>query len=351
MTAILSVVMPVYNEAEHLPATIDALVEAVELSGFAAELIVVDDGSTDRSAEVARRALAERLPLVVVAQSNSGRFAARRAGLEAATGEWVLLLDGRVRLAPTALTFVRGQLGDAARVWNGHVHIDAQDNPYGAFWNVLTEIAWREYFDNPRTTSFDTERFDHYPKGTTCFLSPRTLLLDAVAVFRSYYPNERFVSDDTALIRWLAERERIHLSPDFACHYAPRANLRAFLGQAVYRGSTFVDGHGRRKSRFFLVVVAFFPVCALLAVAAIRRPVVVPAVAAASALAAGVVAAVARRSRFEMLSFSWLMPLYAVGHGLGMWRGLLLIIRRVSDRTATRASSPPESHAPGTARH
>jgi glycosyltransferase involved in cell wall biosynthesis len=346
----LSVVMPVYNEAPHVPATIDALVEAVERSEFDAELVLVDDGSNDGSADAVRRTVAERLPLIVVRQQNRGRFAARRTGLEAASGEWVLLLDARVRLEPTALAFVHGRLGPGERIWNGHVHIETRGNPYGAFWNVLTEIAWREYFDNPRTTSFDSERFDRYPKGTTCFLAPRTQLLDAVAAFRSYYSDQRFVSDDTALIRWLAERERIHLSPEFACLYAPRSNLGSFLRQAVYRGSTFVDGHGRRESRFFPVVVAFFPVSVVLALAALRRPGVISAAAAASGLAAGAVATVAHRSRFETLSFAWLVPVYAVGHGIGMWRGLLMIVRSAGSTSGASRGSPPESPAPDDAR-
>jgi glycosyltransferase involved in cell wall biosynthesis len=325
MSTPLTVVMPVFNEAAYLPGTIEALVAAATRSGFAAEIVLVDDGSTDGSAETVREAVGNRLPLRVLGQPNRGRFAARRAGLEAASTEWVLLLDGRVRLDSSALAYVRGRLGGAERVWNGHVHIETRGNPYGAFWNVLTEIAWREYFDKPRATSFDSESFDHFPKGTTCFLAPRSLVLDAVAAFRSYYAKGRFVSDDTALIRWIAERERIHLSPEFGCYYTPRTSLRAFLRQAVYRGSTFVDGHGRRESRFFPVAVSFFPVSAFLAAVALRRPAVVPALSAASGFAAGAVALVARRSRFETLSFALLLPLYAVCHGLGMWRGLLMI--------------------------
>ena len=258
----LSVVMPVFNEAAYLPATIDALVVAVEQSGLSVELVVVDDGSTDGSADTVRGALADRLPLTVVTQPNRGRWIARRAGVEAASREWVLLLDGRCRLDPEALAFVEARIATNASIWNGHVYVDTRGNPYGAFWNALAEIAWREYFDNPRTTSFGSDEFDHYPKGTGCFLSPRTLLLEAIAAFRTSYSNTRFVSDDTGLIRWLAERHRIHVSPDFSCLYSPRSNLEAFLRQAVYRGTTFVDGHGRPESRFFPVAVAFFPVSA-----------------------------------------------------------------------------------------
>jgi glycosyltransferase involved in cell wall biosynthesis len=331
----LSVVMPVFDEAAHLPATIEALVVAVERSTFDVELVVVDDGSADGSAETVRRVLADRLPLTVVTQANRGRWMARRAGVQAASREWVLLLDGRCRLAPEALAFVEARLGASASIWNGHVYVDTQDNPYGAFWNALAEIAWREYFDNPRTTSFNSDDFDHYPKGTGCFLVPRSLLLEAIAAFRTSYSNTRFVSDDTGLIRWLAERHRIHVSPGFSCLYAPRASLRAFLRQAVYRGSTFVDGHGRPESRFFPVAVAFFPVSAGLAVLTVRRPSLLPALAVGTSVTAACVAAAARRPRFEVFSFAVLVPPYAVAHGVGMWRGFGMA---VATRVATHRS-------------
>src|SRR5919201_2559355 len=203
MSRSLSVVMPVYNEAAHLPATIDSLVGALDASRFEAELVLVDDGSTDGSADVARDALAGRLPLRVVAQPNRGRFEARVVGLGAARAEWILLLDGRVRLAAGALGYVRERLGDGARVWNGHVHVETDGNPYAAFWNVLVELAWRDYFGDPRPTSFDSESFDRYPKGTGCFLAPRELLLAALDQTRSGYDDARHVNDDAPLIRWI----------------------------------------------------------------------------------------------------------------------------------------------------
>ena len=60
MSDTLSVVMPVFNEAAHLPATIDALVDAVEGCGFDTDLVLVDDGSVDGSADAVARALGNR---------------------------------------------------------------------------------------------------------------------------------------------------------------------------------------------------------------------------------------------------------------------------------------------------
>lgn len=321
----LSVVMPVFNEAEYLGETISALADAVADSGFEAELVLVDDGSTDDSVVVARRCAEERLSLLVVSQPNSGRFEARRAGLKAAHGESVLFLDARVRLAPGGLRFVHEHL-DQGRVWNGHVHVVA-DGALGDFWRLLAELAWRDYFDEPRTTSFGVEDFDRFPKGTTCFFAPRALLEPAFAGFRSQYADVRHANDDTPILRAVAARERIHISPEFACTYSPRTSVASFFRHALHRGTVFVDGHGTPESRFFPAVAAFFPISAALALTAAKRPTTLPAALAGCGLAAAAYGALAGRSPKELRTLALVTPLYALGHGLGMWRGAFELLR------------------------
>ena len=136
MNGSLSIVMPVFNEAVHLQATVEALAEAVSRSGLAAELVLVDDGSTDGSAEAARTAAADRIPLRVLTQTRDGRFKARRAGVAAATSDAVLLLDARVRLHPDSLRFLASAQAPEQSVWNGHVVPQTKGNPFGAFGNV-----------------------------------------------------------------------------------------------------------------------------------------------------------------------------------------------------------------------
>jgi glycosyltransferase involved in cell wall biosynthesis len=317
--------MPVFNEGTHLAGTIDALATAIEGSGFDPELVLVDDGSTDGSAEVARSSAHGRVPLSVVSQPNRGRFEARRAGLSAASGEHVLFLDARVQLLPNALRFVHERVRTEP-VWNGHVYVET-DNVLGNFWRLLAELAWRDYFDRPRTTSFGLAEFDRFPKGTTCFLAPRAVLESAFVRFRSRYADVRLANDDTPILRALAADERIHISPEFACVYAPRTTVAGFLRHSIRRGVVFVDGHGTPESRFFPHVVAFFPLSAALVATALRRPLVAPVAVAACGLAAAAYGAQAGRSRRELATLAVATPLYAVGHGLGMWRGLAELVR------------------------
>lgn len=327
----LSVVLPVRDEAPQLPQTIEALLSALDGSGFDAEVVVVDDGSRDGSGDAARATAGGRVPLRVVRSEGEGRFAARRAGLEAAQGELVLLLDARVRLDPGALRFLHERVDAGEVVWNGHVRVD-DESALGVFWALLAELAWRDYFDAPRTTSFGAEDFDRFPKGTTCFVAPRDLLLAAFDTFRTRYRDVRLANDDTPILRTVAARNRIGLSPRFACSYAPRTTLGRFLRHAVHRGTVFVDGHGTRESRFFPAVVAFFPVSTALAIVVARRPVLTPAVAAACGLAAAAYGVSAGRSRREVLVLAGVTPLYALGHAIGMWRGAFELLRGSPER-------------------
>src|SRR5207249_6759804 len=109
------------------------------------------------------------------------------------------------------------------------------------------------------------------------------------------------------------------------CSYRPRSTLAGVVRHSVRRGVVFLDGHGRRDSRFFPLAVTFFPVSALLVAAAWRRPSAAP-IAALSVSAGGALFGLARhRSKAEIASLALLAPVYALAHGLGMWRGPIMI--------------------------
>src|SRR5580692_1468311 len=98
MATLLSCVVPCYNSEPFLAAAIDSIL-AQEHRPL--EIIVVDDGSTDASAEIAER---YGEPVSLIRQSNRGPGAARNRGILAATGQYLCFLDADDLYRPGKLT-------------------------------------------------------------------------------------------------------------------------------------------------------------------------------------------------------------------------------------------------------
>jgi glycosyltransferase involved in cell wall biosynthesis len=89
MPALVSIILPTYNRAALLPRAIDSVMRQTWTNW---ELIVVDDGSTDNTAEL-MRAFSEEPRIHLHRQEHSGPSAARNMGLKYAHGDYVCFLD------------------------------------------------------------------------------------------------------------------------------------------------------------------------------------------------------------------------------------------------------------------
>jgi len=88
----LSVVIPMYNLEKHIFNSLDSLVAQTD---HRFEIIVIDDGSTDKSADIAYDLLSQNpVTYKIIKKDNGGVSAARNRGLEEASGKFILFLDG-----------------------------------------------------------------------------------------------------------------------------------------------------------------------------------------------------------------------------------------------------------------
>jgi dolichol-phosphate mannosyltransferase len=100
----LSAVIPVYNEAESLDALYRELVAVAAENGYELEIVLVDDGSTDRSWDaIARLAAADPRVRGIRFRRNFGKAAALAAGFEVVRGQWVLTLDADLQDDPSEI--------------------------------------------------------------------------------------------------------------------------------------------------------------------------------------------------------------------------------------------------------
>jgi dolichyl-phosphate beta-glucosyltransferase len=90
---LLSVVVPAYNEAQRLPATLAQILAYLDQQAYQSEVIVADDGSTDETAVLAAQIATRRSNLRILQLDHRGKGFAVRAGALAAQGAYILLCD------------------------------------------------------------------------------------------------------------------------------------------------------------------------------------------------------------------------------------------------------------------
>ncbi len=119
----LSVVVPLYNEEESLPHLVEQLLDALRPSGERFELVLVNDGSSDRTAEVLEQ-LSHEVPelVAVLLRKNYGQTAAMAAGFDVAQGDVIVSLDGDLQNDPADIPMLLSKLREGYDLVSGWRH-------------------------------------------------------------------------------------------------------------------------------------------------------------------------------------------------------------------------------------
>ena len=129
----LSVVVPCFNEE----STIATLVDQVLASPWVAEVVVVDDGSSDRSRDILATLTDPRVT-VVLHERNQGKGAALRTGFSRATADYVVVQDADLEYDPSEYgVLLEPLLDDRADVVFGSRFLSGRPHRVLYFWHSM----------------------------------------------------------------------------------------------------------------------------------------------------------------------------------------------------------------------
>jgi glycosyltransferase involved in cell wall biosynthesis len=135
----LSIVVPVFNEEESIAPLVKSLMSVLGRTGLHFEVIFVDDGSTDSSAERLADAVAAHPEIKVIQfRYNSGQTAALMAGIDHASGDIIVTIDGDLQNDPEDIPMLLSKLDEGADVVSGWRR-DRHDAPIRR--NFVSRIA------------------------------------------------------------------------------------------------------------------------------------------------------------------------------------------------------------------
>ena len=124
MSVEVSIVVPVYNEVENVGILYDELTQAMRRQSRPYEIVMVDDGSMDgTTAKLERQAAEDPRVKLVIFRRNYGQTAAMQAGIQHATGESIVMLDGDLQNDPADIPMMLDKLDegfDLVHGWRKH---------------------------------------------------------------------------------------------------------------------------------------------------------------------------------------------------------------------------------------
>jgi dolichyl-phosphate beta-glucosyltransferase len=93
LAPLLSIIIPAHNEENRLPASLEKVLAFVRSQAYASEIIIVENGSSDRTAEIAYQAAEDNSLVRCIQEAHAGKGLAVRSGMLAAEGEFRFICD------------------------------------------------------------------------------------------------------------------------------------------------------------------------------------------------------------------------------------------------------------------
>ena len=138
----VSIIIPVYNVADYVSNCIDSVIKQ---SYSNLEIIIVNDGSTDNSADICRRKANLDSRILYLEKENGGLSTARNYGLKFATGDFIYFLDSDDYLVINAIESLvsEQEKENADIVSSAFMMVDDTQQLLMVYQTKLTQMGWR----------------------------------------------------------------------------------------------------------------------------------------------------------------------------------------------------------------
>jgi glycosyltransferase involved in cell wall biosynthesis len=211
------------------------------------EIIVVDDGSTDHSAGIAKKYPVRLIRL----KANRGRIIARNVGAQAAKNEILMFNDARV--VPEKKILERANM----LTYQPLIPIVfSYDGARGGFKRLFHLLRCKIYSPSYQVSEesvdhfITQENFDKAPKGTTNLICDRKLWLESQPMTQSKY-----INDDTRILRRIVETKPILRTSRISVYYSQRTGPRQVFLHIFERGPRFADYYLRPGGKYFPIYI------------------------------------------------------------------------------------------------
>lgn len=256
----ISIIIPVYNEEELIDGCLNALIYQ-DYPKKDYEIIVVDDGSTDRTLKVIKKkrkeAEQENVKIRIISfKKNKGWLIARETGAKKAKYKKLLFIDSRCIADKNVLKNLKKIEYEPVI---GNPLIDIKRSIFDRFGYLIRRKIYPYYFgENFEPVYVTKHNFDKIPKGTTVFFCDKKLFLSSQLEDKSKY-----VSEDIKLLWYMVQKKKILKHPDVKVSYLSRTSIKSEIKHMFERGPRFVDYYlDFQKKRFWLFI--FFPILSLI---------------------------------------------------------------------------------------
>ena len=206
MNPAISVIVPVYNKEPYLHRCIDSILSQT-FTDF--ELLLIDDGSTDRSGEICDAYAGKDKRVRVFHKENGGVSSARNKGIQKANGEWIIFLDADDYFLLDALRLLLDvALKNKTKISAANFYVEKDNKRYGQ-----CEGRDRIVKNNFRSCYF-----------MTCYLRTGTVLFHSSVIYRFSFDESLCRYEDIKL--WLEIMREQKIAYTSECVFVYSENSR-----------------------------------------------------------------------------------------------------------------------------